>query len=113
MSRNSALTPGQWDLGIRLAYAVGFGQKPQAGGAGGGTQMIMIGGPGSGGSMPGGFGGGADSKRYRVEFYVSAQNVTNHANCVGYSGVMTSSFFQKATNVLNPRKVELGLRFAF
>jgi hypothetical protein len=109
--RNSALTPGQWDIGMRISYAIGFGRKPAQQGAGG-ASMIMVGGPASGG-LPGGFGGGADSKRYRVEAYVSAQNVTNHRNYVGYSGVMTSPFFGQATNVLNPRKVEIGVRFGF
>ncbi len=69
---------------------------------------------GGGGGMPGGgFGGGAAEKRYRVEFYASAQNVTNHKNYVGYSGVMTSQFFGQPTGVMNPRKVELGVRFGF
>jgi hypothetical protein len=57
--------------------------------------------------------GGADSKRFRLEFYASAQNVTNRRNYTGYSGVMTSPFFGQPTTVLNPRKIELGLRFGF
>ena len=63
--------------------------------------------------MSGGFGGGAADRRFRLEFYVSAQNVTNHANYVGYSGVMTSPFFGQPTNVLNPRKFEIGTRIGF
>ena len=61
----------------------------------------------------GGFGGGATEKRYRIEFYASAQNLTNRANYIGYSGVMTSPFFTQPTNVRNPRKIELGARFGF
>ena len=61
----------------------------------------------------GGFGGGATDKRFRVEFYASAQNVTNHDNYIGYSGVITSPFFGLPTNVLNPRKIEIGTRFGF
>ena len=38
---------------------------------------------------------------------------TNHNNYVGYSGVITSPFFGQPTNVMNPRKVELGVRFGF
>ena len=68
---------------------------------------------GGGGGMTGGFGGGADTSRYRVEFYASAQNLTNRRNYVGYSGVLTSPFFGQPTNVLNPRKIELGTRFGF
>ena len=58
-------------------------------------------------------GGGADGARYRVEFYVSAQNLTNHDNYVGYSGVLTSPFFGQPTNVMNPRKIEIGARVGF
>ena len=43
----------------------------------------------------------------------AAQNVTNRYNYIGYSGVITSQFFGKPTNVLNPRKIELGMRFGF
>jgi hypothetical protein len=63
--------------------------------------------------MPGGFSGGAADHRYRIELYASVQNVTNHNNYIGYSGVVTSPFFAEPTNVLNSRKTELGLRFAF
>jgi hypothetical protein len=114
VARNSALTRSQWDIGLRLSYAIGFGQRPQtAGASAGGQAVVMIGGAGGGGGMPGGFGGGAADKRFRVEFYMSAQNVTNHYNFVGYSGVITSPFFGVPTNVLNPRKIEIGTRFGF
>ena len=94
---------------MRVSYAIGFGPRPAAGGAGG-PQAVMI---TIGGGAPGGFGGGANDHRYRVEFYVSAQNVTNHNNYIGYSGVLTSPFFLEPTNVLNPRKLEIGARFGF
>jgi hypothetical protein len=111
VGRNSALTAGQWDLGARVSYAIGFGEQSQASG---GSQRVtvVIGGPG-GGMPTGGFSGGADTKRYRIEFYAAAQNVTNHSNYTGYSGVVTSPFFGQPTTVLNPRKVELGMRFGF
>ncbi len=113
VGRNSGLAAAQWDLGARLSYSIGFGQRAQ--GAGGGGQQVMVQIGGSGGGMPaGGMSvSGADSKRYHVEFYAAAQNVTNHSNYVGYSGVMTSPFFGKPTTVLNPRKIEIGTRFTF
>jgi hypothetical protein len=107
-ARNAARTAAQWDLGLRLSYTIGFGQRPQSSGPGG---MVVV--MGGGGGMPGGFTGGAAGSRFRLEFYASAQNVTNHENLSGYSGVVTSPFFGRATNVLNPRKVELGVRFGF
>ena len=63
--------------------------------------------------MPGGGPSGSTDDRYQVEFYLSAQNVTDRRNYIGYSGVLTSPFFGQPTNVMNPRKVELGLRFGF
>ena len=45
--------------------------------------------------------------------YVSAQNLTNHYNYGGYSGVQTSPFFGQPTLVYNPRKVDVGLNFNF
>ena len=112
VGRNTLVTDGQWDLGLRVSYAIGFGQRAAAAGGPMGQMIINVG--GGGGGMPGAMGlGGADNKRYRVEFYASAQNVTNHPNYVGYSGVMTSVFFRQPTNVLNPRKVEIGARFGF
>jgi hypothetical protein len=110
VGRNSAWTQGQWDLGARVSYAMGFGTRAQAGGAGGGQTMVVRMG---GGDMAGGFGGGAAGKRYRVECYVAVQNVTNHNNYISVSGVQTSPFFGLPTNVLNPRKAEIGLRFGF
>jgi hypothetical protein len=111
--RGSARMASQWDLALRLSYAVGFGRAAQAGPGGpAGGQVVIMGG-GGGGMPPALGGGGADGARYRVEFYVSAQNLTNHDNYVGYSGVLTSPFFGQPTNVMNPRKIELGARFGF
>ncbi len=112
VSRNSAWTTGQWDIGGRLTYAMGFGTRPPSAG-GGGPQGVMIVMGGGGGGPQGGFGGGADSKRYQLNFYISGSNLTNHNNYIGYSGVVTSQFFGQPTNVLNPRKVEIGVRFGF
>jgi hypothetical protein len=110
--RNTLVTAGQWDAGLRVSYAIGFGKRAAVAGGAMGQMVISVG--GGGGGMPGAMGlGGADNKRYRIEFYASAQNVTNHSNYVGYSGVMTSPFFRQPTNVLNPRKVEIGARFGF
>jgi hypothetical protein len=109
VSRNSARAASQWDLGGRISYAWGFGTRPQSTGAGG-TQTVVIGG---GGGMAAGFGGGATSKRFRIEVYLSGQNLLNRANYVGYSGVLTSPFFGQPTNVMNPRKMQAGLRFGF
>ncbi len=51
--------------------------------------------------------------RYRIGFFVNAQNLTNRANYTGYSGVMTSPFFREPTSVASTRRVEGGLNFGF
>lgn len=111
--RNAALTAGQWDLGARISYAIGFGEPRQQAGGGGTQVTVAIG--GAGGGMPvGGIAvSGAEAKRFRIEFYAAAQNVTNHRNYSAYSGVMTSPFFRQPTTVVNPRKIEVGMRFGF
>lgn len=109
VSRNSARGASQWDLGGRLSWAFGIGTRQPGGGGGGGTQTVVLG----GGGMAAGFGGGAANARIRLEVYVSAQNVFNRANYVGYSGVLTSPFFGQPTNVMNPRRAQAGVRIGF
>jgi hypothetical protein len=42
-------------------------------------------------------GGGAENKRLRFEIFAAVQNVLNHVNPIGYSGVLTSPFFGQPT----------------
>jgi Carboxypeptidase regulatory-like domain len=56
---------------------------------------------------------GANGHEYRVSFNFSAENLTNHANYTGFSGVMTSPFFQQATAVSSVRRITLGANFSF
>jgi hypothetical protein len=110
VGRNSARAAARVDLGARLSYSFGFGQRPGADGPGG--QMIMI----RGGAIEtpmGGFSGGAEDKRWRIELYLAATNVLNHTNLTGYSGVLTSPFFGEPTSAGAARKLEVGARFGF
>ena len=73
-----------------------------------------IGGPGGAGDLLGAMsGGGAESKRVRFEVYASAQNLFNHVNPIGYSGVMTSPFFGRPTAAMPGRRLDLGIRIGF
>ena len=112
VGRNAARASDRWDLGARLSYTFGFGQRAGADGAGG-PQIVMIRAGGGGDTPMGGFSGGADDKRWRVELYVAATNILNHTNFTGYSGVMTSPFFTDPTSAGPARKIELGARFGF
>jgi Carboxypeptidase regulatory-like domain len=51
--------------------------------------------------------------RYRLSLNVNAQNLTNHDNFTGYSGVLTSSNFGQPTSVLGVRKFDLGVGLSF
>ena len=57
--------------------------------------------------------GGPTPPRYRASVYAAINNLTNHANLIGFSGVMTSPFFMTATAVQNPRKVDMGFTLSF
>jgi Carboxypeptidase regulatory-like domain len=112
VGRNSARTASRWDLGARLSYTFGFGTRAGAEGAGGPQVMIVR--AGGGGETPmGGFSGGAEDKRWRIELYLAATNVLNHTNFTGYSGVLTSPFFSEPTSAGPARKLEVGARFGF
>jgi Carboxypeptidase regulatory-like domain len=113
VGRNAARASDRWDLGARLSYTFGFGQRPGADGAGGPQIMVIRAGGGGGDTPMGGFSGGADDKRWRVELYVAGTNILNHTNLLGYSGVMTSPFFSDPTSAGPARKIELGARFGF
>jgi hypothetical protein len=109
-TRNSARGGAQVDLGGRLSYAWGFGTPRQAAGPGGTAVMIRA---GEGGSLAPGFGGGAEDKRYRLEVYISGQNLLNRVNFTAYSFVMTSPFFGQPVAAAQPRRLQVGVRFGF
>ncbi len=112
VGRNAARADNRWDLGARLSYTFGFGRRPGADGAGGPQIMVIR--AGGGGETPmGGFSGGAEDKRWRVELYLAGTNILNHTNFLGYSGVMTSPFFGDPTSAGAARKLEVGARFGF
>ena len=120
VSRNSERGKGIWDVGARVSYAFGFGERETSGGAGGHgpvmvTQRVVVGGGSGDGGMVTALGGatGAENKRLRIELYASAQNLFNRTNAIGYSGVMTSPFFDRPTAALPGRRIELGARIGF
>jgi hypothetical protein len=83
--------PRAWTLSTRLAYNIPIATGPTS-------------------TAPG---AGPAQQRYRASVYISINNLTNHANLSGFSGVMTSPFFMTATGVQNPRKVDMGINLSF
>jgi len=51
--------------------------------------------------------------RYRLSLFVNVTNLMNRANLGGYSGVMTSPFFEQPTVAFNPRRIDVGLNISF
>jgi hypothetical protein len=116
ISRNTATTKGMWDVGGRVSYAFGFGTRQAGGGMGGGPTVVIqrVGAVGGAGDMLNAIGGGgAEDKRVRFELYVSTQNLLNHVNPIGYSGVMTSPFFGEPTAAMPARRIDVGMRVGF
>jgi hypothetical protein len=63
--------------------------------------------------MLGGGALGGGPSRYRLNAFVNMQNLTNHQNLGGYSGVRTSPFFMQPTFAINPRSVNMGVSMNF
>ena len=113
ISRNSAVSKGMWDVGARVSYGFGFGQRPATGPMPGGQTMVIRGVGGASDLLGMLGGGGAEDKRVRFELYVSAQNLLNHVNPIGFSGVMTSPFFGQPTAAMPGRRIDVGMRIGF
>jgi hypothetical protein len=104
IERNTERAAAHLNIGMNVSYNWTFGPPPTAPPGIG----VFIG-PGSGPEIrtfeaPG---------KYRMGFFVFANNLLNRANYTGYSGVMTSPFFRQATAVQSPRRVEAGVNFGF
>ncbi len=104
--RNTLRTDGQWTLNANASYSFQFGKR--GGALPPGIRIINLNGAPQVDTVA--LNG---QPRFRVGFYVNAQNLTNHANYGGYSGTMTSPFFGQPTLVFNPRKVDVGMQFQF
>jgi hypothetical protein len=116
VGRNSAWTAASWDMAARASYTFGFGQRVASAGGPGGTPVVIVrrvGGDSAGDLLNGMPGGSAGNKRIGFELYVSAQNLLNHVNPIGYSGVMTSPFFGQPTAAAPARKLDLGVKILF
>ena len=104
VERNTERTAEHYTINMNVSYNWTFG--PPAGGPP--NIGVIFGGAGAPEvrtfDIPG---------RYRIGFFVGAQNLTNRANYTGYSGVMTSPFFRTATAVQGTRRVEGGVNFGF
>jgi hypothetical protein len=84
---------------MTLTWGVGVGQRPVRNPPPGGRVANALG-PGGNRPVP----------RVRFEVYAQASNVLNDVNLQGFSGVLTSPFYGRATSASAPRRVMLGFR---
>lgn len=108
-SRNSARGAPHWDISMRLSWMLGFGTAKGAGLTQGPTTIRVS------SSDVGAISSelAALEKRWRVNLYIQASNLFNHANRINYTGVQSSPFFHQATAALPGRRIETGIRFSF
>jgi len=104
VGRNTLRASGQATVNLQVAYQFAFGRTaplpPGIGvfGGGGAAQVRTF---------------DQGNARYRLQFYVQAQNLTNESNYFGYSGTLTSPFFGKPTTVRGMRKIDVGISLNF
>jgi hypothetical protein len=106
VSRNSARASGQWNAQAYLSYMIPLGHKQVN--SGGGVSISS-----SGGGYTVNMVGSQNVPRYRLVLSANIQNLTNHANYIGYSGVMTSPLFLQPTNVAGTRRINFNASLTF
>ena len=123
VSRNNARGALQFTTDLRLTKSINLG-----GLLGGGPEGVPAGSPPPAGGAamqrgPGGGPGGGDgpqmvimegsNSRYRLDIYVSAQNLFNRTNLNNFVGNMSSQYFGIATSALPARRLEIGATVSF
>jgi len=104
VGRNTLRASGQTTINMQVAYQFAFGRSaplpPGIGvfGGGGAAQVRTF---------------DQGNARYRLQVFVQAQNLTNEANYLGYSGTLTSPFFGRPTAVSGMRKIDAGININF
>jgi len=106
VGRNTVRTAMSWNSSGSFSYTIGFGKRTVPTGPG-----IMI--TSSGGAVTTTTMASQAAARYRLMIGLYIQNLTNHANYVGYSGLMTSPFFLQPTGVSGVRRMNVQVGFSF
>lgn len=103
VGRNSKRAAMQWTLNANIGYGWTFGR---AVGGPAGVGVIFNGTDATVRSIDQG-------QRFRLQFFVQANNLTNRYNYIGYSGTLTSPFYGQPTAVTGTRRIETGFNFGF
>jgi hypothetical protein len=105
VERNSLRGADQWNLFLYAQYQIPLRRRTTAVTGLIATQFS--------GTTPSSVSTFSDNVRYRLSFSVSAQNLTNHASYTGYSGVLTSPFFNQPTAIVAPRRITVTTSLNF
>ena len=106
VARNTLRAPRQVSLNANFNYSFTFGRQAVTPGQITGISIV------NGVPQAQTF-AAPQTGRYRVGISVNAQNLTNRANYIGYTGVMTSRLFGQARDVSNPRRFDISANFGF
>jgi hypothetical protein len=105
IGRNTLRGSGQWNMNGFFSYGWTFGKSVERAGG------INI--RSEGGGLAVSQAASQSAGRFRLSLNVQVQNLTNHGNLVGYTGVLTSQNFGKPTTVIGTRKVDIGMGLSF
>jgi hypothetical protein len=106
VGRNSARGAGRWDSYANFNYSIALGKRQLAPGSG--VSITSVGGSYSASVVQ-----GPSVARYRLVLGATVQNLFNHANYGGYSGVMTSRLFMQPISVQGVRQVRFNATLTF
>lgn len=106
VTRNSARTSGRWTTDGYFGYSISLGHKSVN--TGGGVTINSV-----GGSLVANALASQSVPRYRLFLNVSIQNMTNHANFSGYSGVITSTQFLTPSQADGVRRISFSTSLTF
>ncbi len=105
VERNTLRGYDQWTLSTSVSYSIPMRRRA--------IPVTGVTATGFTGTTISSVGTYSDAVRYRLTFSLQTQNLINHSNYSGYSGVLTSPFFGQPTAVFNPRRVALNVQFNF
>jgi hypothetical protein len=105
VGRNTLRASGQWTVNGFFNYGWQFGKPVERPGG------IAI--RSEGGGLAVSQNAAQSAGRFRLSLNAQVQNLTNHGNLTGYSGILTSTNFGRPTSVMGTRKVDIGLGLSF
>ncbi len=106
VGRNTLLTDPTWMVNMFAGYSFTFGPSVQL------PPGIQFG-PGAGGTLTVTTVTRPEQGRYRMSLNLFINNLTNRANFMGYSGVLTSPFYGRPTSAQGARRIQAGMNLQF